>query len=116
LEPPPQRSWPFDTVYTDFRDLAGLRQECQAAVRDGFSAKLAIHPAQVAVINEAFTPSFSAVAHAQRVVEAFAGALETGVTSLDGHMLDQPHLLAARRLLARARPSQTQSLPRGRSS
>lgn len=105
-----------DTVYTDFRDLDGLRQECEAAVRDGFTAKLAIHPAQVAIINEAFTPSAAAVAHAEQVVAAFAGAIGTGVTSLDGQMLDQPHLKAAERLLARARVSQAQPSPGGRSS
>jgi citrate lyase subunit beta/citryl-CoA lyase len=90
-----------DTVYADFRDLDGLGLECEIAVRDGFVAKLAIHPAQVPVINAAFTPSAEAIAQAERIIAAFA-ASATGVTSLDGRMLDQPHLTGAKRLLARA--------------
>lgn len=92
----------IDTVYTDFRDQDGLRREAEEAARHGFSGKLAIHPAQVPVINEAFTPSEAALAHARRVVAAFAEAGEAGVVGLDGAMLDRPHLEAARRLLARA--------------
>jgi citrate lyase subunit beta/citryl-CoA lyase len=91
----------IDTVFTDFRDLRGLKGECQAAARDGFSGKLAIHPGQIAVINEAFTPTPEAVARAERVIAAFAGSAGLGVTSLDGEMLDRPHLKAAERLLAR---------------
>ncbi len=93
---------PIDGVYTDFRDLDGLRAECEAAARDGFTAKMAIHPAQVAVINAAFTPSAEAIAEAHRVVAAFRVAGDPGVVGLDGRMLDRPHLLRARRLLARA--------------
>jgi citrate lyase subunit beta/citryl-CoA lyase len=92
----------IDTVYTAFRDLDGLTRECTAAARDGFTAKLAVHPAQVPVINAAFTPSAESIAHAERVVAAFADTAGRGVTSLDGAMLDQPHLKAAQRLLARA--------------
>jgi citrate lyase subunit beta / citryl-CoA lyase len=92
----------IDTVYTDFRDLGGLKREALAAARDGFTGKLAIHPAQVAVINEAFTPSDAAVARARQVLAAFAEAGDAGVVGLDGAMLDRPHLEAARRLLARA--------------
>ncbi len=93
----------LDTVYTDFRDLDGLKRECAAAARDGFAGKLAIHPDQATIINEAFTPGEEAIAHAERVVEAFSLFGDTGVTSLDGQMLDRPHLKAAERLLARAR-------------
>lgn len=93
----------FDSVYTDFRDFDGLRRECAAAARDGFAGKLAIHPDQATIINEAFTPGAEAVAHAERVVEAFSLFGDAGVTSLDGQMLDRPHLKAAERLLARAR-------------
>lgn len=89
----------IDTVHTDIRDLDGLRRECEVAARDGFSGKLAIHPAQVPVINEAFTPSPERIARAERVVAAFAAG--AGVTTLDGMMLDRPHLTAAERLLAR---------------
>ena len=92
----------LDTVNADFRDLARLRRESDAAARDGFSGKLAIHPDQVAVINEAFTPAPDAVARAERIVAAFAQSRGLGVTSLDGAMLDRPHLRAAERLLARA--------------
>ncbi len=92
----------IDTVFTNFRDEAGLAAECQAAARDGFAGKLAIHPAQVPVINAAFTPSPETVARARRIVEAFAAAGDAGVVGLDGEMLDRPHLKAARNLLARA--------------
>jgi citrate lyase subunit beta/citryl-CoA lyase len=93
---------PIDTVFTAFRDEAGLRGECEAAVRDGFTGKMAIHPAQVAVINAVFTPSAADVARARRIVEAFAEAGNPGVVGLDGEMLDRPHLTRAERLLARA--------------
>lgn len=93
---------PIDGVYTDFRDLDGLKAECEAAARDGFTAKMAIHPAQVAVINAAFTPDAAAIDEARRIVEAFRAAGDPGVVGLDGKMLDRPHLLRARRLLARA--------------
>jgi citrate lyase subunit beta/citryl-CoA lyase len=93
---------PIDTVFTAFRDEAGLRAECEAAVRDGFTGKMAIHPAQVAVINAVFTPSAADVARARRIVKAFAEAGNPGVVGLDGEMLDRPHLTRAERLLARA--------------
>jgi citrate lyase subunit beta/citryl-CoA lyase len=93
---------PIDTVFTAFRDEAGLRAECEAAVRDGFTGKMAIHPAQVAVINAVFTPSAADVARARRIVDAFAEAGNPGVVGLDGEMLDRPHLTRAERLLARA--------------
>lgn len=93
---------PIDGVYTDFRDLDGLAAECRAAARDGFTAKMAIHPAQVPVINTAFTPSADEVAEAERVVAAFAAAGDPGVLALDGVMLDRPHLVRARRTLSRA--------------
>ena len=93
---------PIDTVFTDFRDEAGLSGEARAAADDGFEGKLAIHPAQVPIINRAFTPSAEAVAAAQRVVDAFAAAPGAGVVAVDGRMLDRPHLENARRCLARA--------------
>ncbi|MEJ8574525.1 CoA ester lyase [Microbaculum marinum] len=92
-----------DTVYTDFRNDAGLRAECEEAVRDGFVAKMAIHPAQVAVINEVFTPSINAIRDAEAVMQALAEAGHAGVASLDGQMIDRPHQRRAERLLARAR-------------
>ncbi|MGI9412934.1 MAG: HpcH/HpaI aldolase/citrate lyase family protein, partial [Hyphomicrobiales bacterium] len=93
---------PIDTVYVNFRDEDGLRAECEAAARDGFVAKMAIHPAQVAVINKVFTPSADTVARAGRIVAAFAEAGDAGVIGLDGEMLDRPHLTRAEKLLARA--------------
>ncbi|WP_414473869.1 HpcH/HpaI aldolase/citrate lyase family protein [Microvirga sp. M2] len=92
----------IDSVFTNFRDMDGLAEECRAARRDGFVAKMAIHPAQVPVINEAFTPSPEAVARAQAVIDAFRANPGAGVVGVNGEMLDRPHLLRAERLLKRA--------------
>jgi citrate lyase subunit beta/citryl-CoA lyase len=92
----------FDTLHADLRDTAGLRTACARAHRDGFAGKLAIHPDQVPVINELFTPSATEIAHAQRVVDLFAGHPGVATLPLDGRMLDIPHLKQARRILARA--------------
>ncbi len=91
----------IDTVYVDFRNDAGLRREAEEARRDGFTAKIAIHPAQVAIINEVFTPSAAAIAHAQAIVGAFAARPDAGTIGIDGVMFDRPHLARAERLLAR---------------
>jgi citrate lyase subunit beta/citryl-CoA lyase len=91
----------IDTVYVDFRNEAGLRRECEEARRDGFSGKMAIHPAQVAAINEVFTPNPDAVAKARAIVKAFADNPGLGVVGIDGQMVDRPHLLRAQQLLAR---------------
>ena len=88
----------IETLHADFRDMAGLERAARLAQREGFTGMLAIHPDQVAPINAAFTPSPEDVAHAQKVIAAFANA-ETGVASLDGKMLDQPHLKQARHVL-----------------
>jgi citrate lyase subunit beta/citryl-CoA lyase len=93
----------IDTVYVDFRNEAGLRRETEEARRDGFSGKLAIHPAQVAIINEIFTPTPEAIALAQRVIAAFATAPGAGVVGIDGLMYDRPHFLRAQLVLARAK-------------
>jgi citrate lyase subunit beta / citryl-CoA lyase len=92
----------IDSVYTNFRDLEGLADECREARRDGFVAKMAIHPAQVPVINDAFTPSDEALAHARAIVAAFAQNPGAGVVGIGGQMIDRPHLKQAQRLLARA--------------
>ena len=89
-----------DGVYTDFRDEDGLRDECARARKEGFTGKMAIHPAQVAVINECFTPGAAEIAHARRVIQAFEDSGGAGTVALDGRMLDIPHLKQARRLLA----------------
>ena len=94
---------PIDTVFVDFRDRAGLAREAQAARRAGFVGKLAIHPDQVALINEAFTPDAAEIAHAERVVAAFAADPGAGVVAIEGRMIDMPHLKQARRILAARR-------------
>jgi citrate lyase subunit beta / citryl-CoA lyase len=92
----------IDTVFVDFHDSDGLRRECEEARRDGFSGKMAIHPAQVPIINELFTPSAEAVRQAQAIVDAFAANPDAGVAAVGGVMVDRPHLARAKRLLARA--------------
>ena len=94
---------PIDTVYPNFRNMDGFRAECLAARRDGFTAKMAIHPDQVAVINEVFTPSGKEVERARAIVAAFAAQPDAGVLGVNGEMLDRPHLRRAQRLLARVK-------------
>ncbi len=89
----------IETVYVDFRNLDGLRRETEEARRDGFSGRLAIHPAQVSVINEVFTPTAEALAKAQAIVDAFAAAAGAGAIAIGGVMYDRPHLIRAQRLL-----------------
>jgi citrate lyase subunit beta/citryl-CoA lyase len=93
---------PIETVYPAFRDLDGLAAYAARGRRDGFTGMMAIHPAQVPVINAAFTPSEAEVAHARAVVAAFEASPEAGVLSLDGRMIDRPHLVQAQRTLAAA--------------
>src|SRR3982751_442263 len=94
---------PVDGVFADFRDEDGLRAEAEAARREGFTGKLAIHPAQVGVINAAFTPSADDVSHAEEIVAAFEAEPNAGVLSVAGRMVDRPHLVQARRVLERVR-------------
>jgi citrate lyase subunit beta / citryl-CoA lyase len=91
----------IDTLCVDYRDEAGLRASCAEARRDGFTGKLAIHPDQVAVINECFVPSAAEVAQAQRVVTLFAQHPGVAALALDGRMVDTPHLRQAEKILAR---------------
>jgi citrate lyase subunit beta / citryl-CoA lyase len=93
----------IDTVAVDFRNLERLRREYQEARRDGFTGALAIHPAQVAIINEVFTPSVEAIAKARAVIAAFAAEPGAGVVGIDGLMYDRPHLVKAEQLLVRAK-------------
>ena len=93
---------PIDSVYVNFRDEKGLETESLAARRDGFTAKMAIHPAQVPVINAVFSPAPDAIARAQAIVAAFEAAPGVGVLSVNGEMLDMPHLKRARKLLERS--------------
>jgi citrate lyase subunit beta/citryl-CoA lyase len=90
----------IETLYADFRDEAGLRSSCIAARREGFTGRFAIHPDQVATINQAFSPGPEEIAFAERVVAAFAAQPDAGTLGLDGRMLDRPHLNQARLVLA----------------
>jgi citrate lyase subunit beta / citryl-CoA lyase len=94
---------PVDGVFADFKDEKGLRAEAEAAAREGFTGKLAIHPAQIGAINAAFTPSTAEVEHARAIVEAFEAQPDSGVLSVGGRMVDRPHFVQARRILDRAR-------------
>ncbi len=87
----------MDTVFVDFRDPEGCRKSAEMARYDGFTGKIAIHPDQIPIINEAFTPTATEIAFAQRVVAAFESG--AGSVSIDGKMFDVPHLKAARRML-----------------
>lgn len=92
----------IETVYPDFRDLDGLAAYAARGRRDGFTGMMAIHPGQIAVINQAFTPSEAELAHARAVVDLFAANPGAGALSLEGKMVDAPHLKAARTMLAAA--------------
>lgn len=91
----------IETVYVDFRNSEGLRRDTEAARRDGFTGRLAIHPAQIPVINEVFTPTAAQVEQAKAVVAAFAAQPGAGAVGVDGKMYDRPHLARAQALLAR---------------
>ena len=92
----------IETIQGDFRDLEGLRQRAEKVRRDGYRGMLAIHPAQVDVINEAFTPSEEELAEAREIVDLFAANPGAGTIGHKGAMLDRPHLARAKALLAAA--------------
>ena len=94
---------PIDGIFADFKDEKGLAAEAEAARREGFTGKLAIHPAQVSVINAAFTPSQDEIRKAEEIVAAFEAHPGAGTLSVGGKMVDRPHLVQARRILERAR-------------
>jgi citrate lyase subunit beta / citryl-CoA lyase len=94
---------PIDTVFVNFRDTQGLRAEAGEAARDGFTGKMAIHPNQVAVINELFTPKPEEIAVSEEIVKAFADDPQAGVIGIRGQMIDRAHLVRAERILARAK-------------
>jgi citrate lyase subunit beta / citryl-CoA lyase len=100
---------PIETIYMDYRDSEGLRRDSEAARRDGFTGRLAIHPAQVPVINEVFTPSAAALAKSRAIVAAFEASPGAGVVGIDGIMYDRPHLARAQGLIARAKSPREQS-------
>jgi citrate lyase beta subunit len=94
----------IDAVFTDLNDIDGLRRDCRRARGLGFRGKMAIHPKQIEIINETFTPAPAEVERARRVVEAFetARAAGQGVTTLEGKMVELPVVERARRVLALA--------------
>jgi citrate lyase subunit beta/citryl-CoA lyase len=94
---------PIDTVHTDFKDAAGLERTCRASRRRGFRGRVAIHPDQVETINACYSATAAELAHAQRIVDAFAAQPDAGTLSIDGVMVDKPHLTQALRTLAAAR-------------
>ncbi|HEY3223289.1 MAG TPA: CoA ester lyase [Pseudolabrys sp.] len=91
----------IETVFVDFRNSEGLRRDTEAARRDGFTGRLAIHPAQVPIINDVFTPTSAEIEKAKAVVAAFAAQPGAGAVGIEGKMYDRPHLVRARALLAR---------------
>ncbi len=91
---------PIDTIHADFRDMQGLELDCRRSRRDGFLGRMAIHPDQVATINRCYAPSEAEIAHARRIVEAFAANPGAGTLGIDGKMVDIPHLKAAQKTLA----------------
>jgi citrate lyase subunit beta/citryl-CoA lyase len=92
----------IETVYVDFRNTEGLRRDTELARRDGFAGRLAIHPAQVPVINAVYTPTPEQIEKAKALVAAFAAQPGAGAVGIDGKMYDRPHLVRAQALLARA--------------
>lgn len=93
----------IDTVYPDFRDLDGLREYAAQGRREGFSGMMAIHPAQVAPINEVMSPSETELAHAREIIAAFEANPNAGVVAIGGKMIDMPHLKQARRIVGSVR-------------
>jgi len=91
----------IETVFVDFRNSEGLRRDTEMARRDGFTGRLTIHPAQVAVINAVFTPTLEQIEKAKAIVAAFAAKPGAGTVGIDGKMYDRPHLARAQALLER---------------
>jgi citrate lyase subunit beta/citryl-CoA lyase len=89
----------IETIQADFRDEAGLRQRAKEVRRDGYRGMLAIHPAQIDIINEAFTPSADELAAAQEIVDLFAANPGVGAIGHKGAMLDRPYLARAQAVL-----------------
>ena len=96
---------PLDTVYVDIKNLDGLRKECRLSAWMGYTGKITIHPDQIPIVNDLFTPSPDEIAIANELIEAFDTAQRNGHMTLSfrGQMVDVPHLSQARRILERAR-------------
>ena len=89
----------IDVPYLDLNDMDGMKREAEAARDLGFSGKGSIHPKQIGILNEVFSPSADEIAHAQKIVDAFANA-ETGLVVVDGKLIEKPVLRSMHRLLA----------------
>jgi citrate lyase subunit beta/citryl-CoA lyase len=89
----------IETIQGDFRDLDTLKARAEKVRRDGYRGMLAIHPAQVDVINAAFTPTEEEIAEAQAIVDIFAANPGVGAIGYKGGMLDRPYLSRAEHLL-----------------
>ncbi len=89
-----------DTLYDNFRDKDGLRARAGCAFAEGFTGMLAIHPAQVPIINKSFTPTEAQVRHAEAVIQAFKDSPDAGAVQVNGKMADIPHLKQAQNILA----------------
>jgi len=92
----------IDTVDTEIRDIDAMRQRARESRRSGYIGKLAIHPAQVGAIHDAFTPSESEIEEAQKILAAFEAAPGVGALRIDGKLIDRPHWVKAQRILAAA--------------
>jgi citrate lyase subunit beta / citryl-CoA lyase len=92
----------IDTLYVDFRDETGLRASCRASRAEGFTGRIAIHPAQVAAINDSYMPSPEEIEYARRVLAAFEAIPGAGTVGLHGKMIDIPHFKQAQAVLAQA--------------
>ncbi len=95
----------IETIHVDFRNEAALRRDTEEARRDGFTGRMAIHPAQVPVINDVFTPTQEQIEKAKAVVAVFAANPGAGTVGIDGKMYDRPHLARAKALLERVKNS-----------
>lgn len=93
---------PIDTVYVNFRNPAGLEEECLRVRRAGYQGKIAIHPDQIPIINQSFTPTSAEIAHAEKIIHAFDSNPALGTVGIDGKMYDMPHLKLARKVKAAA--------------
>ena len=89
----------IDTVMADFRDLDQLKKVCDEARQDGFTGKIAIHPAQVPIINEFFSPTIEELQHAKAVLAVFEANPDAGTLQLEGKMIDRPHIVQAARIV-----------------
>lgn len=89
----------IDVPYLDLDDLSGMEREACLAKELGFSGKGAIHPKQIPILNQVFTPSESEIAHAHKILRAFEAA-DTGLVVVDGKLIEKPVIREMRRVLS----------------